>query len=73
VREGPPAGVWTAWCGAETCGGEDSADGTCAQVMSEPGEFALDASVSPEWILPRQTHHEVTDLITDRWRPGRLG
>ncbi|MFZ0877399.1 MAG: hypothetical protein WAN20_23240, partial [Pseudonocardiaceae bacterium] len=36
VQEGPPAGVWTAWCGAEVGGGQDSADGARAQVMSEP-------------------------------------
>ena len=52
--------------GAEVGGGQDSADGARAQVLSQPGEFALDASVSPGWILLRQTHHEVTDLVTDR-------
>jgi hypothetical protein len=72
VQEGPPVGVWTAWCGAEVGGGEDSADGACAQVMSEPGEFGLDASVSPGWILLRQTQHEVTDLIADRWAAGAV-
>ena len=43
VQEGPPAGVWTAWCGAEVGGGQDSADGARAQVMSEPDQFAVDA------------------------------
>jgi hypothetical protein len=33
-------------CGAEGGGGEDSTDGACAQVMSEPDEFALDAAVA---------------------------
>jgi hypothetical protein len=64
------AGVWLAWCGAEVGGGEDSAEGACAQVMSESGEFAVDALVSPGRILLCQTHHEVRDLIIDRWAVG---
>jgi hypothetical protein len=54
-------------------GGENLADGACAQVMSESGEFALDASVSPGGVLLRQTHHEVTDLLTDGWAAGPIG
>lgn len=34
-------------------GGEDSADGVCAQAVSESGEFAVDASVSPGGVLLR--------------------
>jgi hypothetical protein len=73
VQEGPLTGVWMAWCGAEVGGGEDSVDGACAQVMSEPGQFAVDVSVSPGRIFLRQAHHEVRDLVTDRWRAGAVG
>jgi hypothetical protein len=41
--------------------------------MSEPGEFALGPAVSPGRIRPGQTHHEVADLITDRWAAGPMG
>lgn len=33
--------------------------------MSKPGEFAVDASVAPGLILPRQARHQVTDLVTE--------
>jgi hypothetical protein len=56
-------------------GCEDPADGACAQAVSDPDQFTLDAVVAPGRILLRQVHHEVTDLVTDEWaaRPVRVG
>ena len=73
MQEAPPPGVCSAWGGAQAGGGENPADRTRAQVVSEPNEFAVDAAVAPGRILLRQSHDKVTDLLTNRGRPGRLG
>ena len=73
AQEGPPAGVCSAWCGAEAGGGQDPADRARAQAVSEPGEFALDAAVAPGGILLGQAQHQVADLVTDRWAAGPVG
>jgi hypothetical protein len=75
AQEGPPAAICSPWCGAEVGGGQDSPDGARAQAVSQPDEFALDAPVTPGWILLGQTHHDIADLVTDRWaaRPVRVG
>lgn len=46
-------------------GGQDSADGARAQPVPQPEEFALDASMTPGWILLRQAQHQATDLIVE--------
>jgi hypothetical protein len=73
MQEGPPPGVCSAWGGAEAGGGENPADRTRAQVVSEPDEFAVDAGVDPGRILLRQAHDKVTDLVTNRWAAGPVG
>ena len=75
AQEGPPSGVCSAWCRAEPGGGQDPADRARAHAVSEPGEFALDAAVSPGRILLGQAQHQVTDLVADRWAAGpvRIG
>jgi hypothetical protein len=55
AQEGSPAGVCSAWCRTYTGGGEDPADSACAQAVSEPDEFALDAAVAPGRILVCQS------------------
>jgi len=57
----------------ETGGGEDPTDGARAESVSEAGEFVLNASVTPGGVLLRQTHREVTDLVTDGWAAGSVG
>jgi hypothetical protein len=37
--------------GAETGGGEDPTDGARTEAVSEPGEFAVDTSVTPGGVL----------------------
>jgi hypothetical protein len=73
MQKGPPPGVCSAWGGAEAGGGENPADRTRAQVVSEPDEFALDAAVAPGRILLCQAQHHVPDLVTDRWAAWPVG
>jgi hypothetical protein len=70
AEEGSPAGVCSAWCGAEAGGGQDPADGACAEAVPETEQFALDATVAPGGILLRQAQHELTDLAADGWATG---
>jgi hypothetical protein len=70
MQEAAPPGVCSAWRRPEAGGGQDPADRFRAQAVSEPDEFTLDAAVAPGRILLRQVHHEVTDLVTDRWAAG---
>jgi hypothetical protein len=73
VQEGPPAGVCSAWCGAEVGGGEDSADGARAQAVSQPDQFALDTSGPQDGFscARRTTMSRILSLIGGR--PGGLG
>jgi hypothetical protein len=75
AQEGPPASVRSAWCRPETGRGQNPADRTRAETVSEPNEFALDASMAPGRILLRYARHEVADLLTDGWAvgPGWIG
>jgi hypothetical protein len=51
AEEVAPRGVGVAWCGTEASGGEDPADGAGSEVVSESGEFSLDAAMALPWIL----------------------
>jgi hypothetical protein len=42
AQEGPPPGVATPWCWAESGGGQDPPDGACAYAVPESDEFSLD-------------------------------
>jgi hypothetical protein len=48
----------------------DPRDGARAESVSEPGELTANASVTPAGVPLRQTHHEVTDLVTEGWATG---
>ena len=52
-----PAGRWPA------CRAEDPPDGCRAEVVAEPGEFAVHAAVSPGGVLPGQPQYEVADFL----------
>jgi len=52
------------------CGGQDAADGAGADVVSEPGELALDAAVSPAGVFPCQLDDELTELVVDARATG---
>jgi hypothetical protein len=74
-EEGAPVGVGPAGRWAQVCGGQDPADGAGADVVSESGELALDAAVSPARVLPGQPDNELTQLAVDAraaW-PARVG
>jgi hypothetical protein len=60
---------------AQVCGGQDAADGASADVVTEAGELALDAAVSPARVLPCQPDDELTELAVDgrTSRPARVG
>lgn len=50
--------------------GEDATDRPLTDPMTEAEHLALDPTVSPTWVLPRNSEHQVTDLRRDR-RPSR--
>jgi hypothetical protein len=56
-------------------GSQDPADGAGADVMSEAGELALDAAVSPARVLPCQPDDKLAELAVDARaaRPARVG
>ncbi len=64
-EERAPVGVYPARRWAQVCGGQDAADGAGADVVSEPGELALDAAVSPSRVVPCQPDNELTQLAVD--------
>ena len=71
-EEGAPLGVRPARRWAQVRGGQDAADGAGADVVSEPGELALDAAVSPARVLPGQPDNEFTQLAVDARATGRV-
>jgi len=56
-------------------GGQDAADGAGADVVSEAGELALDAAVSPVRVLPCKADDELAQFAVDARaaRPVRVG
>ena len=58
--------VGTGIGGAETGGGQDSPDRACAYVVSEAGEFTLEAAVAPGGVFVCQAQDQLTDLLGDR-------
>ena len=71
-EEGAPVGVYPARRRAQVCGGQDPADGAGADVVSEAGELALDAAVSPARVLPCQPDDELAELVVDAGAAGRV-
>jgi hypothetical protein len=67
AEEGSPAGVCSPWCRPEACSGQDSADRTGPQAVSEPDEFAVDSAVPPGRILVRYAQDQVAQFVADRW------
>jgi len=51
--------------GPRSRGGQDPADGAGAEVVSESGELALDAAVSPARVLPCQPDNELAQVAVD--------
>ena len=47
------------------CGGQDAADGASADVVTEAGELALDAAVSPARVLLCQADDELTKVAVE--------
>jgi hypothetical protein len=74
-EERAPEGVYPARRRAQMLGGQDPADGAGADVVSEPGELALDAAVSPARVLPCKPDNELTQLAVDARAagPARVG
>ncbi len=70
LAEGAPVGVYPARRWAQAWGGQDAADGAGADVVSEAGEFALDAAVSPARVLPCQPDDELAELAVDARATG---
>jgi hypothetical protein len=44
-------------------GAQDPLHGRCADAVTEPAEFAVDSAVSPGGVLPRQSQHQVVDVL----------
>ena len=63
-RSGPP------WCGVDAGGLKDLPHCRRGDRMAEPDELAVDASVSPPWVLPRHPQHQIANDLSDRWTPG---
>ena len=53
-------------------GAEDAADRAGPDPMPQAEQFALDASMPPTGVLPRQSQHQAAELVADG-RPGRDG
>jgi len=69
-KEGAPGGVQIAGSGPVVAGAEDPADGRLADMAAKAGQFAVDAGVTPSWVLPCQPQHQPADLLAGR-RPAR--
>jgi hypothetical protein len=74
-EERAPLGVGSARRRPQACCGEDAADGAGADAVSEAGELALDAAVSPATVLTRQADDKLAQLAVDARaaRPVRIG
>jgi hypothetical protein len=70
AKEGTPVGVRSSGCGADAGGCEDAADGARTDVVAKPGEFALDAAMSPARVFPRRPDDQRPKFIINR-RPSR--
>jgi hypothetical protein len=66
AQEGPPPSVATPWRRAQPCGGQNPPDRAPAHAVPEPGQFSLEASVSPGRILVCQAQHQSSDLVINR-------
>jgi hypothetical protein len=62
-KEGAPGGVQVAGSGPVAAGAEDPADGRLAERAAKAGQFAVDAAVTPSWVLPCQPQHQPADLL----------
>ena len=74
-EECAPLGVGSARRGPCSCRDQDAADGAGSDVVSESGEPALDAAMSPTRVLSCQPDDRLTDLSVDPRpaRPARIG
>ena len=70
-EKGAPVGVYPARRRAQMSGGQDAADGAGSDVVSESGELALDAAVSPARVLPCQPDDELAQLGANAGATGR--
>jgi hypothetical protein len=71
AEERPPVRVYPTRCRPQVCGGQDAADGAGADVVSESGELALDAAVTPGWVLLCQADDELTELVVEARTTGQ--
>jgi hypothetical protein len=70
-EERAPLGVYPARRRPHACAGQDAADRACADMVSEAGQLALDAPVSPARIVPCQANDEFAELAVDAGATGR--
>jgi hypothetical protein len=71
-EEGAPVGVYPARRRPQVRGGQDAADGAGSDGVSEAGELALDAAVSPARVLLGQPDDELAELVVDAGAAGRV-
>jgi hypothetical protein len=71
-EEGAPVGVYPARRRAQACGGQGPADRAGADMVSESGELALDAAVSPARVLLCQADDQLTKLAVEARATGRV-
>jgi len=69
-QELSPGGAGSARCWVDAGGVQDVPDGGGADAVAEPGQFAVDSSVAPPWILLGQLPDEVLDRRACHGAPG---
>jgi hypothetical protein len=71
-EERAPMGVGSPRRGPQACRSEDAADGAGADVVSESGELALDAAVSPARVFLCKADKELTEFAVDARATGSV-
>ena len=75
AEELSPGRIHAARSGPVPPGAQDPPDRRVADLVAEPGQFAVYAPISPPRVLPCQLQRQVSDLPADRWPtpPVRVG
>ncbi|MFI9811355.1 hypothetical protein [Saccharothrix variisporea] len=68
-EELPPGRAATAGCRVDARVVQDLPDGRVGDVVAESGQFALDAPMTPSWVLPGEPQYERVDRRPGRWAP----
>ena len=64
-QEAAPTGVQPTRSRADPAGSEDAPDGALPDVMAEPGQFALDAAMSPPRVLSSEASNQLAQRAVD--------